>query len=145
MKINFSPKELLKNVVKGFGIVFYRLINVHTNFREFEKAILKIKYCLYNISTWCLYPWFLMVYVCIFFVELALSRVRLFAAPCMVARRAPLSMEFSRQAYWSGLPIPTSRNLPYPVIKLASFLCLLHWQGNSLQLCQLGRFNTFDL
>ena len=33
-KINFSPKELLKNAVKGFGIVFYRLINVHTNFRE---------------------------------------------------------------------------------------------------------------
>ena len=24
-------------------------------------------------------------------------------------------------------------------------LCLLHWQGNSLQLCQLGRFNNFDL
>lgn len=56
VKINFSPKELLKNAVKGFGMVFYRLISVHTNFRESEKAILKIKYCLFNINTWCLYP-----------------------------------------------------------------------------------------
>ena len=119
VKINFSPKELLKNAVKGFGIVFYRLINVHTNFRGFEKAILKTKYCFYNINTRCLYPWFL-VCVCIFFAKLALSRVRLFATPCMVALRAPLSMEFSRQAYWSGLPIPTSRNLPNPVIRFAS-------------------------
>ena len=31
------------------------------------------------------------------------SRVRLFATPWTVAGRAPLSMEFSRQEYWSGL------------------------------------------
>ena len=32
----------------------------------------------------------------------------------------PLSMGFSRQEYWSGLPLPTSRDLPDPGIKLAS-------------------------
>ena len=32
----------------------------------------------------------------------SLSRVQLFAAPWTVARQAPLSMEFSRQEYWSG-------------------------------------------
>ena len=33
------------------------------------------------------------------------SRVRLFATPWTVAYQAPLSMGFSRQEYWSGLPV----------------------------------------
>ena len=37
------------------------------------------------------------------------SRVRLFAAPWTVAHQAPLSMWFSRQEYWSGLPFSSSR------------------------------------
>ena len=36
----------------------------------------------------------------------SLSRVRLFATPWTVAYQAPLSMEFPRQEYWSGLPLP---------------------------------------
>ena len=36
-----------------------------------------------------------------------LSCVRLFATPWTVAYRAPSSMEFSRQEYWSGLPFPS--------------------------------------
>ena len=35
------------------------------------------------------------------------SRVRLFVTPWTVAHQAPLSMEFSRQEYWSVLPLPT--------------------------------------
>ena len=31
--------------------------------------------------------------------------------------QAPLSMEFSRQAYWSGLPFPSPEDLPDPGIK----------------------------
>ena len=34
-----------------------------------------------------------------------------------VTRQAPLSMEFSRQEYWSGLLLPTPQNLPDPGIK----------------------------
>ena len=34
------------------------------------------------------------------------SRVQLFATPWTVAHQAPLSMGFSRQEYWSGLPCP---------------------------------------
>ena len=34
------------------------------------------------------------------------SDVRLFATPWTVAYQAPLSMEFSKQEYWSGLPFP---------------------------------------
>ena len=40
------------------------------------------------------------------------SRVRLFATPWTVAYEAPLSMEFSRQEYWSGLPFPSPGDLP---------------------------------
>ena len=40
-----------------------------------------------------------------------LSRVRLFATPWTVAYQAPLSMEFSRQEYWSGLPFPSPQTL----------------------------------
>ena len=37
----------------------------------------------------------------------SLSRVWLFATPWTVAHQAPLSMGFSRQEYWSGLPFPS--------------------------------------
>ena len=46
-----------------------------------------------------------------------LSRVRLFATLWTVAYQAPLSMGFSRQEYWSGLPCPVPGDLPYPGIK----------------------------
>ena len=36
-----------------------------------------------------------------------LSRVRLLAAPWTAAYQAPLSMGFSRQEYWSGVPLPS--------------------------------------
>ena len=48
-----------------------------------------------------------------------LSRVRLFATPWTVAYQVPLSMGFSRQEYWSGLPFP-SPALPDPGIKPGS-------------------------
>ena len=38
----------------------------------------------------------------------------------MVARQAPLSMEFPRQEYWSELPFPFSGDLPDPRIKPVS-------------------------
>ena len=37
--------------------------------------------------------------------------------PWIVACQAPLSMEFSRQEYWSGLPFPSPGDLPNPGIK----------------------------
>ena len=49
-----------------------------------------------------------------------LSSVQLFATPWTVARRAPLSMEFSRQEYWSSQPFPSPGNLPVPGIKSRS-------------------------
>ena len=40
------------------------------------------------------------------------SRVRLFATQWSIARQAPLSMGFSRQEYWSGLPCPPPGDPP---------------------------------
>ena len=41
-----------------------------------------------------------------------LSHIQLFATPWTVACQAPLSMEFSRQEYWSGLPFLSSGDHP---------------------------------
>ena len=49
-----------------------------------------------------------------------LSRVWLFATPWTVASQAPPSMGFSRQGYWSGLPLPSSEDLPNPGIEPGS-------------------------
>ena len=40
-----------------------------------------------------------------------------FGIPWTAACQAPLSMEFSRQEYWSGLLFPSPRDLPNPGIK----------------------------
>ena len=47
----------------------------------------------------------------------SLSRVQLFATPWTVAYQASLSMEFSRQEYWRGLPFPSPGDLPNPGIE----------------------------
>ena len=44
----------------------------------------------------------------------SLSRVQLLATPCTAAHQARLSMGFSRQEYWSGLPLPSPKLLVYP-------------------------------
>ena len=45
------------------------------------------------------------------------SRVQLFATLWTVAHQAPLSLEFSKQEYWSELPCPPPRDLPSPGIE----------------------------
>ena len=48
------------------------------------------------------------------------SHVPLFATPWTVACKAPLSMGFSRQEYWSGLPYPLPGDPPDSRIELSS-------------------------
>ena len=62
---------------------------------------------------------------------LLFSRICLFMTPWTVAHQAPLSVEFSRQEYWSGLPFPT----PGIFLSQGLNLRLLHWQA--LLLCHL--------
>ena len=48
--------------------------------------------------------------------------VQLFATLWTVALQSPLSMEFSRQEYWSGLAFPIPGDLPNPRIEPASLV-----------------------
>ena len=62
------------------------------------------------------------------------SHVQLFATPWTVPCQAPLSMEFSGQEYWSGLPFPT----PILGFWVVFFICLrllgiFHWKVSCLQ------------
>ena len=52
-----------------------------------------------------------------------LSQIWFFASPQTAAHQAPLSIEFPRQEYWSGLPFPTPGDLPDPGMEQA-FLAL---------------------
>ena len=47
-------------------------------------------------------------------------RVQLFTTPLTVAHQASLSVGFSRQEHWSGLPFPFPRDLPNPGMELES-------------------------
>ena len=51
----------------------------------------------------------------------SLSRVRLLATPWTAAYQAPLSMAFSRQEYWSGLPLPSPFIKARPSITVSAF------------------------
>ena len=51
---------------------------------------------------------------------------------------APLSMEFSRQEYWSGLTFPPPGDCPHPGIEPTS-LCLLCWHADILPLVPPGK------
>ena len=58
-------------------------------------------------------------------------------SPWTVAHQAPLSIGFSRQEYWSGLPFPSPEDLPDPGIEpgspaLQAHSLLYELQGNSL-------------
>ena len=54
--------------------------------------------------------------------KVLVSCVQLFATPWTVAPQPLLSMEFSRQEYWSGLPFPPPGALPNPGIEPASLM-----------------------
>ena len=72
--------------------------------------------------------WCLVTNVCL------LSCVRLFVTPRTVVLQIPLSMEFSRQEYWSRFPFPTPGISP--TLRLNP--CLLPWQAGSLLQSHLG-------
>ena len=59
------------------------------------------------------------------------SPVRLCVTLWTVGHQAPLSMGFSMQEYWSGLPGPPPGDLPDPGIEPMSLMSNLHWQAGS--------------
>ena len=79
----------------------------------------------FYILTWTMYLWRTLhkiLYVILWYDPLfrkciMFSGVRLFAAPWTVACQVPLSMEFFRHEYLSGLPFPPPGDLPNPGIQ----------------------------
>ena len=69
----------------------------------------------------------------------SLSCVQLFVTLWTVAHQAPLSVYFSRQEYWSGLPFPSQGDLPNPGIEARSPML----QRDSLPSEPLGKAYAF--
>ena len=65
---------------------------------------------------------------------------KVYAILWTVVCQAPLSMEFSRQEYWSGLPFPSPGDLPNPGIKSRSPAL----QDDSLPYEPPGKPGNFD-
>ena len=64
------------------------------------------------------------------------SRVRLFTTPWTVTHQDPLSMGFSRQEYWSGVPCPSPHNTLWGVNKHSE---------NSVNLDRHCKWKTFNV
>ena len=87
----------------------------HTEWSKSEKE--KQRLCFYSIK---LHASFTSQHIMSTVVLSCFSHAWLFTALWTVACRAPLSMGFSRQEYWSGLPCPPSGALPDPGIEPTS-------------------------
>ena len=71
-------------------------------------------------------------------VQLSLNHVRLVVTPWTIAHQSPLSMGFSRQENWSGLPFSLQGIFPTRGSNL-HLVCLLLWEVGSLQLGPPGK------
>ena len=60
-----------------------------------------------------------------------LSRIRFFESPWTIAYQASLSMEFSRQEYWSGLPSPSPCMYTYMCTYVCIYMQLAKSQAHS--------------
>ena len=80
-----------------------------------------------------------------------LSRVQLFANPWTAAYQAPPSMGFSRQEYWSGVPLPSPYDPTIPLMGIyleknviRKHTCTFSWNSLFHMACLLvGAFNPF--
>ena len=76
----------------------------------------------------------------------SLSSVQLFVTPWTAAYQAPLSMGFSRQEYWSGVPLPSPVSpilQSFPFCCFPLFLCIDRWGRRSyLSLLYFGTLHS---
>ena len=57
------------------------------------------------------------LFIFMLFQDGILNTIKMYLRPLRLACKAPLSMEFSRQGYWSGLPFSSPEVLPDPGFK----------------------------
>ena len=66
-----------------------------------------------------------------------LSRVRLLATPWTAAYQAPPSMGFSRQEYWSGVPLPSPKDIYIYIHILSQILFLDYYKILTIVPCAM--------
>ena len=83
------------------------------------------------------------IILCVNFVCLYMHmccQLWLFVIPWTIAHQVPLSIEFSRQEYWSEQPFPTARGSSQP--RDLTHLMSLHWQADFFFFYQLSHLGS---
>ena len=102
MIMQYSPGERFKQAEGlGYGVILSNKRSLSENQYHFGKEIFHI------MSNSCFF--------CVT-MKVLTAQLYLFANSWTAAHQASLSMGFSRQEHWSGLPFPSSRDLPDPGI-----------------------------
>ena len=111
----------------SFSLVSY---NQHHIIQHVTQATIRLYSCCSMLSTFTMQNSIPVARLCYVHacVLSRFSRVQLCVTLWTSARQAPLSIGFSRQEHWSGLPCPPPRDLPD-----------LHWQVGSLPLVPPGK------
>ena len=100
-----------------FSGIFFNIANIGSSlfcFLNYESTITHLQ------ETWKIQTKLHIVPLCIMLSHF--SRVQLSVTPWTIARQAPLSMGFSRQEHWSGLPYPPPGYIPNPGVKPVSLM-----------------------
>ena len=128
----------------------YFLFLSEQNYQTFSFTLSFFLHKLFFGGLGVLFPWPHHAFFCSCECVLShFSHVWLFVILWTVAHQAPLSMRFSRQEYWSGLPCPPPGDLPYlgtepafpevPALQ-ANSLLLSHWESPFLFLLSVKMF-----
>ena len=115
---------LFLNLV-NFWVLLFSLTFIYLRFFHviaFSYSLFIFTFVYYSIMwTYLNWSFLLSIHVNAYIdLVLVLSRVHLIATPQTVARQVPLSVRFSGQEHWSGLPFPSPEDLLDPGMKLAS-------------------------
>ena len=111
------PQFIVIYTVKGFGIVRLLVyLSIWLFWFEEDMVVPVHSHCCCLVASLCL----------------------TLCDPWTVAHQAPLSMEFARQEYWSGLPLPFPGDLPDPGIEPEAPTASPALQMDSLSLSHWG-------
>ena len=116
-----SPEHPVTCIKPGLAIYFtYGIINMFQcySLKSSQRCLLpqSLKVCSLYLCLFCCLAYRIIVTIFLNAIcmhsdpirwDQSLSRVRLFTTPWTAAYQAPPSMGFSRQEYWSGMPLPS--------------------------------------
>ena len=114
-----QPRGLLCGEVR-LSNKTWTMYQIHSKFSLWRKYLCMCHCCV--SETLLFHCTFLLAYRMItsLFFGLVAKSCPTLATPWTVAHQIPLSMGFSRQEYWSGLPFPSPGDLPNPAIEPGS-------------------------